>query len=109
MQTTPLSLLSGESFHIDVTGRPVIVSDARGIRIDLDRLTPKELLSLKDMAHNQYVKSMLFADDDADVHRATLNFVSRHLERAGNPATGLTQDRPRRRPVRPRRDQRAAA
>ncbi|PIQ63730.1 MAG: hypothetical protein COV99_01485 [Bacteroidetes bacterium CG12_big_fil_rev_8_21_14_0_65_60_17] len=89
MTTTSLSLLSGELFHVDVNGNyPALVSGERGVRIDLGQLSPEELLMLKDLAHNQYVKSMLFGGDDADVHRATLNYISRHLERAGNPAAG---------------------
>ena len=104
MHTKQLQLLSGEYFHIDVAGTsPALVSDARGIRIDLSRLEPSDLLVLKNMAHNQYVKSMLFGDEDADVHRATLNYVSRHLERSGNPATAIRPSRPRRRTGRPRR------
>lgn len=96
MTTASLSLLSGESFHVDVNGtHPALVSDERGVRIDLGHLAPDELLTIKDLAHNQYVKSMLFGGDDADVHRATLNYISRHLERAGNPAAGRSGRGPR--------------
>ncbi|MEQ9104712.1 MAG: hypothetical protein RIE53_08445 [Rhodothermales bacterium] len=100
MTQNHLNLLTGEAFHVDISGNhPVLVSRERGIRVDLARLSPTELLRLKDMAHNQYVKAMLFSDEDADVHRATLNYVSRHLERMGNPANLIRPNRARRRPA----------
>lgn len=110
MTQNHLNMLTGEAFHVDISGNhPTLVSRERGIRVDLERLSPTELLSLKDMAHNQYVKAMLFGDDDADVHRATLNFVSRHLERMGNPASVIRPNRPRRRRQAPARAQAQAA
>jgi len=88
--TAPLSpsLLPQTSFFVSVSNHiPEIVSEDGAIRIPLNSLDALGLIRAKNMAHDQYVNAMMKQEDDLDMHRATLNFLSRTVEKVGNPLT----------------------
>jgi len=92
MNAQPIGLMFGQHpFHIEfAAGTSFAVSDGTDMRVDMHALEAPQLIELKNMAHNQYVRAMLFDDPELDVHRATLNALCRALERRGNPVAGRT-------------------
>lgn len=90
-------------FHLDISGLvPELVSRDEKTRVPLEGLTTVQLEAVKNLAHDQYVRAMLTEDLDLDTHRATLNFLTRHLQKmASVPAT---QPRPGARMRKPTRN-----
>ena len=71
-----------------------LVSGDGLLRISVEALDASGLLAAKHLAHNQYVNAMLLNEDELDAHRATLNFLSKALEREGHPAARPHTSRP---------------
>lgn len=84
-----MAALKQGGFHLSISGPvPELVARDEKTRIALDALTLPQLEAIKHMAHDQYVRAMLNGDMELDTHRATLNFLSRHLTKAAPvPAT----------------------
>jgi len=90
-------------FYLDISGQsPELLSSNEKIRIPLNTLTYTQLQAVKDLAQDQYVRAMLEGSLELDTHRATLNFVSRQLQKAAHiPASKAPiQNRKTRRPSR---------
>lgn len=74
------------AFHLSISNSsPELVSMDGCMRIPLTSLDSKGLIKAKDLAHNQYVHAMIHGSEDLDVHRATLNYLCKAVEKAGNP------------------------
>lgn len=98
-----LAGLKQNGFHLDISGHtPELKSSDEKIRVPLDALSSTQLQAVKNLAHDQYVRAMLEESPELNTHRATLNFLSRHLQKtAQKPATQLpAESRSNRRPVR---------
>jgi len=90
-------------FHLSISGQaPELLSTHEKIRVPLDALTFTQLQAVKNLAHDQYVRAMLEGSLELDTHRATLNFLSRQVQKAAHiPATKAPSDSRRaRRPSR---------
>ncbi len=81
--------LRQEGFYLDISGStPQLISSDEKTRVPLDALSFSHLEAIKHMAHDQYVRAMLEGNIEMDTHRATLNFLSRQLQKASQtPAT----------------------
>jgi len=78
--------LGSTTFHLSISNNfPELVSVDGALRIPMASLDARGLIKAKDLAHNQYVQAMMLDSDDLDVHRATLNFLCKAVEKAGNP------------------------
>lgn len=98
-----LAGLKQNGFHLDISGpAPELKSSDEKIRVRLDALPFAQLQAVKNLAHDQYVRAMLEESLELNTHRATLNFLSRHLQKsAQKPATEVpAMSRSGRRPVR---------
>ena len=97
-----LAALRSNGFHLDISGpTPELVSRDEKVRVPLDDLTLGQLEAAKHLAHDQYVRAMLTGDTDLDTHRATLNFLSRRLQKAAPvPATMARPEAALRKPTR---------
>ena len=78
--------LQNTSFYLSVSNRmPELVSSDGTMRIPMASLDSNGLIRAKNFAHNQYINAMMQDSDELDVHRATLNFLFKTIERTGNP------------------------
>ena len=74
------------AFHLSISNNyPELVSSDGTLRVPMASLDTHGLIKAKNLAHNQYVQAMLHDADNLDVHRATLNFLCKAVEKAGNP------------------------
>lgn len=98
-----LAALRKEGFHLDISGpTPDLVTRNEKVRVPVEDLNLAQLEAAKHLAHDQYVRAMLAGDADLDTHRATLNFLSRRLQKAAPvPATMARTDNGIRKPKRP--------
>lgn len=98
-----LAALRRDGFHLDISGpTPDLVTRDEKVRVPVDDLNLQQLEAAKHLAHDQYVRAMLTGDADLDTHRATLNFLSRRLQKASTlPATQAHPDFGLRKPKRP--------
>jgi hypothetical protein len=98
-----LAALRRDGFHLDISGpTPDLVTRDEKVRVPVDDLNLSQLEAAKHLAHDQYVRAMLAGDADLDTHRATLNFLSRRLQKAAPvPATMARPDAGVRKPKRP--------
>ena len=90
-------------FHLSISGHtPELLSSNEKIRVPLDALTLTQLQAIKNLAHDQYVRAMLESSLELDTHRATLNFLSRQVQKLSDtPATRASSEKRRtRRPSR---------
>ena len=93
--------LTRTAFFVSISNHvPELVSSDGALRIPLQSLDANGLIRAKNMAHNQYVKAMMTQAEDIDVHRATLNFLSKAIEKLGNPIARPHSNRPRIKPER---------
>ena len=87
--------LGRNPFFLSLTKKSAeLVSGDGLLRISVEALDASGLLAAKHLAHNQYVNAMLHSGDDLDAHRATLNFLSKAVERQGHPTTRPHTSRP---------------
>jgi len=78
-----LAGMKQHGFYLNIAGlRPELISSNEAIRVPLDVLPFSQLQAVKNLAHDQYVRAMLSADLELETHRATLNFLSRQLQKA---------------------------
>ena len=98
-----LAALRKEGFHLDISGpTPDLVTRNEKVRVPVEDLNLAQLEAAKHLAHDQYVRAMLAGDADLGTHRATLNFLSRRLQKAAPvPATMARTDNGIRKPKRP--------
>ena len=83
-----MASLGRNPFFLSLTKKSAeLVSGDGLLRISVEALDASGLLAAKHLAHNQYVNAMLHSGDDLDAHRATLNFLSKAVERQGHPTT----------------------
>lgn len=76
--------LADFSFYLSVSNKtPELVSVDGKMRVPLASLDASGLVRAKNLAHNQYVQAMMNDSEDLDVHRATLNFLCKTIERSG--------------------------
>ena len=93
--------LSRSAFFVSISNHlPELVSSDGALRIPLQSLDSDGLVRAKNLAHNQYVKAMISQSEDLDVHRATLNFLSKAIEKVGNP---IARPHVNRSPIKPER------
>ena len=98
-----LAGMKKHGFYLNIAGlRPELISSNEAIRIPLDALPFSQLQAVKNLAHDQYVRAMLSGDLEMETHRATLNFISRQLQKAAQaPVTAsVAESRGPRRPNR---------
>lgn len=104
-----LAGMKQHGFYLNIAGaRPELISSNESIRIPLDSLPVSQLQAVKNLAHDQYVRAMLSGDLEMETHRATLNFLSRQLQKAAQaPVTvSVVEGRAPRRPSRAARKSR---
>lgn len=78
-----LAGMKQHGFYLNIAGpRPELTSSNDAIRVPLDALPFSQLQAVKNLAHDQYVRAMLTGDLELETHRATLNFLSRQLQKA---------------------------
>ena len=76
--------LADFSFYLSVSNKtPELVSVDGKMRVPLASLDASGLVRAKNLAHNQYIQAMMNDSDDLGVHRATLNFLCKAIERSG--------------------------
>jgi|AP95_1055475.scaffolds.fasta_scaffold05573_3 hypothetical protein len=106
-----MASLGSTGFYLDISkAAPELISADGSASLPLENLKAVQLLALKNLAHDQYVNGMLYGETDLSSHRATLNFLSRLIERVGHPSA-RPHDLPANRRARhasPRRAKRAA-
>lgn len=86
MHAHKMASLGSGTFFLSLASRSAILVSADGsMKLPLDSLDARGLLAAKNMAHNQYVNAMIQGSGDLDMHRATLNFLSKETERKGSP------------------------
>jgi len=79
-----MASLGSKGFYLDVSKpAPELASSDDSARLALDKLNAVQILALKNMAHDQYINAMLMGASDLESHRATLNFMSRMVQRHG--------------------------
>ena len=93
--------LSRSAFFVSISNHlPELVTSDGALRIPLQSLDSDGLVRAKNLAHNQYVKAMISQSEDLDAHRATLNFLSKAIEKIGNP---IARPHVNRSPIKPER------
>lgn len=98
-----LAGMKQHGFYLNIAGlRPELISSNETIRVPLDALPFSQLQAVKNLAHDQYVRAMLTGDLEMETHRATLNFLSRQLQKAAQApvTTSVIESRGPRRPNR---------
>jgi len=84
-QLQPSAHLGRSAFYLSISNSyPELVSVDGTLRVPMASLDTKGLIKAKDLAHNQYVQAMIHEAEDLDAHRATLNFLCKAVEKAGN-------------------------
>jgi len=105
MHAHAIATMGKNGFYLDVSGKtPELISADGASKLPLDGLPLARLQALKNLAHDQYINAMINGAMDIDSHRATLNFLSRQVQRqSAIPAPLAVQERAPR-PQRRRRD-----
>lgn len=111
-----LAALKQGGFYLSISGQtPELMSSDEKIHVPLEALTFTQLEAVKNLAHDQYVRGMLEGSLELDTHRATLNFLSRQMQKADHlpapqKAVGNRAARsPHRKPIRSRKSVPSAA
>lgn len=101
--TEPKTQFGRTTFYVSLSqGTPELVSFDGTMCIPVASLDSAGLMRAKNQAHNQYVQAMINDLDDLDVHRATLNFLCKAVERVGYPTDRPHAPRNRSLPSRPK-------
>ena len=104
-----IAQLGEHGFYLDISASmPGLVTSDGATRVQISDLPPIQLRAVKNLAHDQYVRAMLNGDLDMDSHRATLNFLSRLVQKAAGSVTSAVPRPPESR-RRARRAQKQAA
>jgi len=105
MHAHAMATMGKSGFYLDISGKgPELISADGAARLPLEGLPLTRLQATKNLAHDQYVNAMLNGAMDLDSHRATLNFLSRQVQKYSTiPAPLAVQERAPR-PPRRRRD-----
>ena len=105
-----MASLGKRPFFLSLSNRNAeLVSEDGLLRIAVDALDAGGLLAAKNLAHNQYVLAMMENGEVLDEHRATLNFLSKAVERQGHPAARPHAPRVAAKPTRKNRLQKSVS
>ena len=89
-----MASLGSKGFYLDVSNTyPELISSDDSARLSLEKLNDDQLMALKNLAHDQYINAMLMGANDLESHRATLNFLSRLVQRFGSIEAGKSYGR----------------
>jgi len=89
-----MASLGSKGFYLDVSNTyPELISADDSSRLSLEKLNDDQLVALKNLAHDQYINAMLMGASDLESHRATLNYLSRLVQRFGSNETPSSSSR----------------